>query len=222
MWLFDLFKKRNKEETSQHKLLQEFYDSVDVTKKTVLCSNKNQYKKDYENDSSKYIKKFNLDFSKDSILIIDDNAGVVSFLVDDLIELNKEEKINLQNYNIIKIDSQFAAFILEASLLKYKDLNIKYAIIDITLGGSIKTTNGVVKYNGVDVFKMLYDIHPDLKFIFYTGNNLNTYISANNELIKKFKNIYGDSIDNYIIHKSELNMDERQKEIITRLFTSSI
>jgi len=161
------------------------------------------------------------DKNKDTILIIDDNEGVISFLMDDIEYLNEKDIIDLENINIITISGAHAAFTLELLYAKLERLSIKWAIIDITLGGSSMTENGNVKYTGVDVFEMINknkNTPNEFKFLFYTGNNLNPYIKANERIINQFKEITGDDIKNYVLFKTSMDIERRRKYIIKHIF----
>ena len=158
-----------------------------------------------------------IDLTQDVILIIDDNNGVVSFLEDDM-EYYKEENIISEETQILSISGSYAAFTLELLLAKVGDLKIKYAIIDITLGGSRQSEEGNIKYTGVDVFRMLYEDNKDIKYLFYTGNNLNPYIKSNEVLMTKYKDITGRDIGESVLYKTSIDMDSRRKFIAEYLF----
>ena len=161
------------------------------------------------------------DKNKDTILIIDDNKGVISFLMDDIEYLDEEKIINLKTINVITISGTHAAFTLELLYSKLEKLSIKWAIIDITLGGSAMTEKGNLKYTGVDVFEMINknkNTPKDFKFLFYTGNNLNPYIKANEKIINQFKELTGDDIKNYVLFKTSMDIDSRREYIINHIF----
>jgi len=83
------------------------------------------------------------------------------------------------------------------------------------------TEKGNLKYTGVDVFEMINknkNTPKDFKFLFYTGNNLNPYIKSNEKLINQFKNITGDSIKDYVLFKTSMDIDSRRKYIIEHIF----
>jgi len=165
---------------------------------------------------------FDLDFddNKESILLIDDNAGLISILEDDLIELSKSKVMNLNDYNLIKISGAMAGFTHKVMEEKSLGLNIKYAIIDITLGGSMVLDGKSVKYTGIDVYERLIDKNSDLRFIFYTGNNLNPYIRSNKRILEQFKKLRGDLLD-YTLFKTSFDMKDRREYISKKLFNKS-
>jgi len=156
--------------------------------------------------------------NKDIFLIIDDNEGMVSFLKDDLDYL-KDIGV-YDNIEILTLSGSHSAFTLKAMLDKIPTLNIKYAIIDITLGGSIMTPKGNLKYTGIDVLDMLYN--KNLKYIFYTGNNLNPYIKRNKELIQQFFDITEEDIQEHILFKTSMDLKSRRKYIAKKFFDEDI
>jgi len=170
-------------------------------------------------ENCSWIKKLNkYNPEKQSILIIDDNPGMVSFLVDDIENIFEDSGYILSDYNLITFDSKFAVYNFIATHQYYGGLNITKAIIDITYGGSVQSDDGNIRLTGVDVFKEIYRVNKDLKFIFYTGNELNKYIKTTRELEEQFKNIYHVKITDYVLHKTSLNIDERRDYIRDKLF----
>lgn len=167
-----------------------------------------------------WIKKdLKFDRNKPSILIIDDNPGLVSFLKDDIESIFDKNRLDIDNFNIIEFTSKFAAYNFIATHQYFDGLNIKYAIIDITLGGSVQTYNGNIRLTGVDVFNEIYrKVGEELKFVFYTGNQLNPYIKSNRDLIDQFKNIYHDNIIDHVLYKTTMSMDKRRESLNKILF----
>lgn len=157
------------------------------------------------------------DLSKPGILLIDDNPGIVSFLEDDFEVLYKENKINLNKYNIFSFTSKMAAYMFMATVRKYGDLNIKYAIIDITLGGIVTTIDNIIKLTGVDVLEMLLEMNPDIKYIFYTGNQMNVYIKPIADIMEQYKKLTKKDINDIVLFKTSLSMRDRQQFILDEL-----
>lgn len=166
-----------------------------------------------------WVKKIpDFDSTKPSILLIDDNPGMVSFLRDDIEEIFEKHHININAYNILEFDTKFAAYNFIATHDYYNGLNIMYAIIDITYGGSVQSNYGNLRLTGVDIFREIYRINPDVKFVFYTGNQLNPYIKSNKELMDSFTEIYHDNIMDYVLYKTSLDMDDRRDYFAEKLF----
>lgn len=189
-----------------------------------LCSCEicdNDFKKDCQlnNKDNRYLKevleKVEIDESKESILLLDDNTGVLSFLMDDLKILKKKGLFNYTDYNIILFDSKLAGFKLRAAIMSGQKLNVKYAIFDITLGGTLFSDDGEnISLDGVDCFIDTAKVYPKMNYLFYTGNKLNPYIKRNEEVIKKFKEFAGEDIDSHILFKTTLNREERQDYLL--------
>ena len=164
----------------------------------------------------------NFDRDKDSFFIIDDNEGMVSFLEDDLYFLEESGVLNLKDINVISLSGNYSGFTFEVLQEKEKGLNIKWAIIDITLGGSIMTSKGNLKYTGIDVLEMILKYNPDVNYIFYTGNNLNPYIKRTRNMMDKFKKITNDDIENHVLFKTSLDMDDRRRYLAKKFFNKEI
>jgi len=157
-------------------------------------------------------------FSKPGILIIDDNEGICSFIEDDLEELSEDEVINLDDYNVFTFYGKMCAYDFMATVERYPNLNIQKAIIDITYGGAILTDKGNMKLNGVDVFEVLYELNPDVKYLFYTGNQMNTHIKTIGNLMSKYSKITGGKITDNILFKTQFNMIDRRDYLVKKLF----
>jgi len=160
----------------------------------------------------------NFDEGKETLLIIDDNEGVISFLKDDIENFYEKGILKEDEINLLLLTTSNAGFALQKLYNKDINLNIKWAIIDITLGGSKMTTEGNIKLTGVDVFEMIYNNSKDFKFLFYTGNNLNPYIKSNEKLIQQFKNITNDDIKKYVLFKTSMDIEKRRQYIMEKLF----
>lgn len=158
------------------------------------------------------------DSSKPSILLIDDNPGVLSFLSDDFDEVFKEHNIDASLYNILKFTSQFAVYHFLATSYKHGGLNVEIAVIDITYGGCVPSPKGNVRLTGVDVFNELYKRNPDVSYLFYTGNSLNAYIKSNYELMEQFEVIADNNIMEHVLFKDMVNMDERRDFFYKKFF----
>jgi len=160
----------------------------------------------------------NFDETKDTILVIDDHEGIISFLKDDMEFFDENNIINLEEVNLLMISGSQAAFTLKLLYDKIGKLNIKWAIIDITLGGSKMTPKGNIKYTGVDVFDMIYKKDKAFDYLFYTGNNLNPHIRVNQKMLEQFKNITGDNLNKHILFKTSMDMNSRRDYITKNLF----
>jgi hypothetical protein len=212
----------NKKEEIKDEMIAENLFSDEDKNKVDTCKNCDlsyacKHKKEYTEVCDFAIDVSHIDFNKEIILLIDDNNGVVSFLEDD-IEFYKDENIIPKDMQILSLTGSHAAFTLELLFKKIDNLKINYAIIDITLGGSRQSINGNIKYTGVDVFEMIYKHNNNVKYLFYTGNNLNPYIKSNDILINKYKKLTGKDIMDSVLYKTSIDMDSRRKYISDYLF----
>jgi hypothetical protein len=156
-----------------------------------------------------------------TILIIDDSYGQASVLRDDVEEIF--ESNNITDINILMLHNTMCAFELIDLLHVHGDkLRIEYVIADLTIGGSQRIGDKIIKLTGVDVVGFLKRFVPDVKVIIYTGNNLNRYIEANSLIAKKFKIVMGYEIEESLIIKRSLTIDERRIEITKRLFSDNV
>lgn len=172
-------------------------------------------------DSIKDVKYSKID-KKEGILLIDDSPGIISFLEDDFSQFFSEKILDENNYNLFSFYGRTAIFDL-INNLKFKDLNIKYAVIDLTFGGILKNKNGEnIKLTGVDVYIMLKELKPSLKFCFLTGNQMNTYIDTIKNMCSQFYRYNRDDIMNYVVFKNSNTIKNRRKEILKRLFDIDI
>ena len=159
-----------------------------------------------------------VDFTKPGILIIDDNEGICSFIEDDLEELDDNGVLNLDDYNVFVFYGIMCAYDLMATIQKYPNMNIQKAIIDITYSGTVETHNGNIKLNGVDVFEILYELNPNLQYLFYTGNQMNDHIKIIGKLMRKYTNITSKKITDNILFKTQFSMNDRRKYITEHIF----
>ena len=144
----------------------------------------------------------------ETFLIIDDHQGVVSFLKDD-IDMLQEEGFIKKDINIIGIYGSHSAFCLEMFLEQNK-VRITKAIIDITLGGSVSTEDGNLRYTGVDVYEMCLKNNKDFEYTFYTGNNLNPYIKSNKVILDRYTQVSGGkNLKDKALFKTSIDMDSR-------------
>jgi len=158
-------------------------------------------------------KKF-LKQDKKIMLIIDDNGGLIS-LIEDVLEINNvKEKIN-----IVKISSMYAGFLLHYFREKTGKLKFDYAIIDLSFGGVIYDDElGNIRYEGIKVFKDIYEDNKDIKYFFYTGNSLNKYMSSSREIMSSFEEITnGKNMLDYVIFKNQFPPSVLLEVIIEKL-----
>jgi hypothetical protein len=169
-------------------------------------------------DGCKFVNNIEFDRNKESILIVDDFKGLTDILIDDLKALEQEGKIDLSKYNILVFSGNMAAYEYITSNRRHNGLNVKFALLDITLGGSLIVEGKNTTYTGVDVFAEAYITDKNFRFLFFTGNNLNPYIKYNKELIEKFAKITQGNIDDHILFKTSVSSEDRREKIYKELF----
>ena len=174
------------------------------------CNMKNQ-----NSTLCKFIHIIDYDEKKPTIVILDDNEGVVSFLLDDVKEILLSMGINniYEKFNVLTFSSQYCAFNLISTINAYDIKNIDYGIFDITLGGGVFEENkGNIVLDGIDAFQACYEINSDMKYLFFTGNKLNPYIKKNKEIIEKFTKITnGKDLHDYILYKTSKTLEDRRQ-----------
>jgi len=203
----DLFSVEEVDKTDQHQKCLDRYGECR------LCELENDYLHEILDECE-----LKIDPNKESILLLDDNSGVISFLMDDFNSIKKNGGFDHTKYNVLKLDTKLAAFKLRALLYSNKKLRIKYAILDITLGGTLYSNEGRnITLDGVDSLLDILEVHPDVKYFFYTGNKLNPYIKKNEEIISKFSKKLDGNINDKILFKTSLTREGRQ-EYISKFF----
>ena len=217
MSIFNFFKPdQTRPNNTSEKIFKEKFDEVKTSLTEVAHKDSPFFDSEYsylQNIHPAIISDF--DPKKETIVLIDDNPGVISFLVDDLKALKKARKFDYTKYNILSFDTKLAAFKLRALLMTQPELNIKYGIFDITLGGTLYTETGEnICLDGVDSFIDVSEQYPDVNYIFYTGNKLNTYIKKNQEVVDKFTRIMQDDINNHILFKTKYTISERREYLL--------
>ena len=190
--------------------------TIDILKNISSKELYEQLPKNIQKEADECIKQYKeaLNNNLPILLIIDDNIGLTSIIAD-ILKIKK-----IENISVISIHSSYAGFIVNL-LAKLNDnkLKIDYAIIDLSYGGVISfEETGNITFEGIMVFKELYDNNPDLKFFFYTGNNLNSYVFSSNKIIKTFKNITNKDIQEFVVFKNKYPPSMLGDVIVSKLF----
>lgn len=152
------------------------------------------------------------DPSKPSVLIIDDQKGIISIVEDYMAECG----VDSSQYNILSFYGNFAAFVMQATLERLKEeqalAKIDIAIIDIVLPGKKKINDRYTKYDGVDVAMYLNENFDLKNFAFYTGNIVSAYVGFINEKTEKFFRYFKKPMSEHIIYKGNGSEEEVIKE----------
>lgn len=157
---------------------------------------------------------YDIDESKPCIVLLDDNEGVVSFLRDDLQYLHDKGYINLSDYNVLGFTTEYAVFHLLSTIKTRRNMKVKLAVLDITIGGSIHDrARGNIILDGVDAFIETMKLNPDMKYVFFTGNKLNEYINKNKLIMDKFEKFTQENIHNHTMFKTSLSQEDRRMKL---------
>ena len=115
--------------------------------------------------SVKYVNSFEPE--NPTLLIMDDHAGMVSLIVDELMS-----KINSIHVNIITASSDYAAFSVKEFINNPNHCKIDIAFLDISLGGICFEDNTLIEMDGIDIAEMLWKDNPSAEIRFITGHTL--------------------------------------------------
>lgn len=153
------------------------------------------------------------------ILIVDD-ATMTKYLYDSDFRKIKRE----MNRDILSEFKIYNAYGDKCGYIGYKALlnphyNINYAILDITLGFSIKHESGLcLEIDGVDIAIKMLAKNPESKFIFISAHTLNVRNPIMKKYIDKFNDITGLDIKNYYVNKSDNSTLYRYQAIYNLIY----
>jgi hypothetical protein len=152
------------------------------------------------------------DVDKKTILIMDDREAIISSMMDDLYSLDDQEsEFNLNSYNILKIHSKMAGFQVFDILEKAPLIEIKYALLDIILGGKKVIDGKRTMVDGVDVAIAIWDKFETAEILFFSGCIIESDSRDIFNFKDKFEEYTGDNIENYILPKDSSFDDELVK-----------
>jgi hypothetical protein len=152
------------------------------------------------------------DVGKKTILIMDDREAIISSMMDDLYSLDDQEsEFNLNSYNILKIHSKMAGFQVFDILEKAPLIEIKYALLDIILGGKKVIDGKRTMVDGVDVAIAIWDKFETAEILFFSGCIIESDSRDIFNFKDKFEEYTGDNIENYILPKDSSFDDELVK-----------
>lgn len=140
-------------------------------------------------------------------------SDLVLLTLDDITESDFLFNIDFQEiYNITRFDPQEVFTTVkclgpEAGFIAHKYLldayKIDYAVLDITLGYSIKLNNGsYIEYDGVDIALEIMEKFPNAKIAFCSAHAMNRDNNMINKFIDKFEKTTGMNIDKHYINKN--------------------
>lgn len=173
---------------------------------------------------------------KPTVLIMDDFSGIISLLIDDLKYFGKNITEEL---NILYADGNMAAFSVKKFLDEYKQFHeerieinpdenqdseghphiissiksLDVVLLDITIGGFNYVNDEMVEYDGIDIAKFIKELFPSCKIWFITGHRPNKKHPKIYKYMEKFKTLFGEEINPYIISKNGSRIPFIEKDI---------
>lgn len=173
---------------------------------------------------------------KPTVLIMDDFSGIISLLIDDLKYFGKNITEEL---NILYADGNMAAFSVKKFLDEYKQFHeerieinpdenqdseghphiissikaLDVVLLDITIGGFNYVNDEMVEYDGIDIAKFIKELFPSCKIWFITGHRPNKKHPKIYKYMEKFKMLFGEEINPYIISKNGSRIPFIEKDI---------
>ena len=150
----------------------------------------------------KDIKTYGNKDSDKSILIVDDLDFVYKLYHTDFNMIKREfNKDILSDFSIKFATGNKSGFIALNEI--DNNPNIKFALLDITLGSITKNKKGeYIELDGIDIALYLLDKIPDVKFLFISGHTLNRMNPKMNYYYKKFEEKTGLKIDKFYLYKN--------------------
>ena len=136
------------------------------------------------------LREFDIDKNKQTILIIDDYIGITNTAN---IIITTSDDLHLDDYNIIKFWGIKAGKELLLYLEKNPDIKIDVAIIDMLING----------IDGVDIVYKMIKNSPDVRYMFYTGVDLEGNEYKYNKARAKYVKFLGDNFLDKIVLKSK-------------------
>ena len=128
---------------------------------------------------------------------------------------NMERKYNFNPYKEMKVVKCLGA---TAGFKAFKYINkpenkIDYAVLDITLGFSIKLKTGdVLELDGVDIAIEILKRNPKAKIIFCTAHTMNSRNPIMKYYIDKYYDYTGKDISKCAVYKNSNRMEELYKQ----------
>lgn len=126
-----------------------------------------------------------------------DNSGIGSH---DNLNLNYLNEINIEDKN---------GHIYQICQLE----NIDIALLDITIGGFNYINNEMVEYDGIDIAKFIKELFPECKIYFLTGHKPNRKNPKIFRYMEKFRSIFHEEINTWIIPKNSNRTDYIIKDL---------
>lgn len=179
--------------------------------------------------------KSKIDTHKPTILLMDDYSGIISILLDDFKYLgaNIIDDLNILYSDGTLAAFSVKKFLDEYKRLKEEEIEldiitindtdlenkdghvyqicqiekIDIALLDITIGGFNYINNEMVEYDGIDIAKFIKEVFPNCRIYFLTGHKPNKKNPKIFRYMEKFRSIFHEEINNWIIPKNSNRVD---------------
>jgi len=215
--MINIFKKLFNKNKSKKNNETEKFKEIELLKKYTFNDycNQCQFQKSCNKECENW--QINFDKNKKTFIIVDDNSGIISLIKHYLEELSNEEKINLNEWNIISFTGEQTGIFFLKFLYKHKIENLKAALIDITYGNILRIDNINIKVNGIQLAYIMSTKYKNVKFYFYTGNTLNKYVKSQKLIRDFYKKFFNKEIDEKIINKINTSEEELKEKLLELL-----
>lgn len=140
------------------------------------------------------------DVNKKTIILVDDLTATKVLYEIAFNEIKRIHKVDVtKDYNIIFFFGKNVGF----SVIKFlnKDINIDYAILDITIDTLAKFDDEYIELDGVDIAIAIANKNVSTKIMFNSAHTMNPRNLTVSEFIEKYKKHFKDDMYKYTIDK---------------------
>lgn len=140
------------------------------------------------------------DVNKKTIILVDDLPATKVLYEIAFNEIKRRHKIDVtKDYNIVFFFGKNVGF----SVIKFlnKDINIDYAILDITIDTLAKFEDEYIELDGVDLAIAIANKNINTKIMFNSAHTMNPRNLTVSEFIEKYKKHFKDDMYKYTIDK---------------------
>ncbi len=180
---------------------------VDDNKIASITSKMTLQLTDTRTPSLSYPDGFNAD--NPTVIILDDSAGATLLFDDTIKELQKDESLNANKLQFIKVSTPQAVFMLKSEINKGRLRNIVGAVLDITIGGYAIIDGKTVILDGIDAYMMIRENFPKAVMRFFTSHSMNEKNAEIYRFMKKYENFTGESIISKTYMKNPFTTNRR-------------
>lgn len=180
---------------------------IETLEKTVNNIKENTTDKKYDTltkiDLSRYKDEEYLnpyDVNKKTIILVDDLPATKVLYEIAFNEIKRIHKVDVtEDYNIVFFFGKNVGF----SVIKFlnKDINIDYAILDITIDTLAKFDDEYIELDGVDIAIAIANKNATTKIMFNSAHTMNPRNLTVSEFIEKYKKHFKDDMYKYTIDK---------------------